>query len=193
MTKFIVSLFFLLIVFTNINAQESKVAEKKESSKKFEPKSSLSFLIGHAHVFQGRDELGKKKSLILPSIGIDYMYQFKPKWSIGLQTDVIIENFKVEKHLGTGEVIERSKPIAPALIGMYKATEHCSFLFGAGAEFAKEDNFFLNRFGVEYAAELPKEWEVFGTLSYDLKWKAYDTWVIGIGISKKLGTILKYK
>jgi hypothetical protein len=45
----------------------------------------------------------------------------------------------------------------------------------------------LNRFGVEYAAELPNEWEVFGTLSYDLKWKAYDTWVLGIGIAKKFG------
>jgi hypothetical protein len=185
--KHIIIFLFLLVISVDIIAQEKKETEKKNSEKKFEPKSSLGFVLGHAHVFQGRDELGKKKSLTLPSIGIDYMYQFKPKWSIGLQTDIIIENFKVEKHLGSGEVIERSKPIAPALMGMYKASEHWNFLFGAGAEFAKEDNFFLNRFGVEYAAELPKEWEVFGTLSYDLKWKAYDTWILGIGIAKKLG------
>ncbi len=186
MRNFILSFFTLLVAFNNINAQENKDAEKKESSKKFEPKSSLSFVLGHAHVFEGRDATGKKKSLILPSIGIDYMFQFKPKWSVGLQTDIIIETFKVEKHLGGGTVIERSSPIAPALMGMYKASEHWNFLFGAGAEFAKEENFFLNRFGIEYAAEMRKEWEVFGTLSYDIKWKAYDTWIIGIGIAKKI-------
>ncbi len=70
-----------------------------------------------------------------------------------MQTDIIIENIKVEKHLGSGEVIEQSKVIAPAFIGMYKASEHWNFLFGAGAEFAKEDNFFLNHFVVEYAAD----------------------------------------
>ncbi len=183
--KLIIAFFSLFIICAETNAQEKKETEKKESQKNFEPKSSLSFVLSHAHVFDGRDASGKKKLLTLPAIGIDYMYQFKPKWSIGLQTDIIIENFKVEKHLGTGEVIERSKPVAPAIMGLYKATEHWNFLFGAGAEFAKEENFFLNRFGIEYAAELPKEWEVFGTLSYDLKWKAYDTWVIGIGIAKK--------
>jgi hypothetical protein len=185
--QLITAFILMLIISNDINAQEKKGTPKRENEKKFESKSSLGIVLGHAHVFQGRDELGKKKSLVLPSIGIDYMYQLKPQWSIGLQTDIIIENFKVEKHLGSGEVIERSKPIAPAFMGMYKASEHWNFLFGAGAEFAKEDNFFLNRFGVEYAAELPNEWEVFGTLSYDLKWKAYDTWVLGIGIAKKFG------
>jgi hypothetical protein len=185
--KLLIAFFSLLIVCLELNAQDEKDNEKKTSLKKFEPKSSLGLVVSHAHVFDGRDASGKKNVLSLPSLGIDYMYQFKSKWSIGLQTDIIIENFKVEKHLGTGEVIERSKPVAPALVGMYKATDHWNCLFGAGAEFSKEENFFLNRFGIEYAAELPKEWEVFGTFSYDLKWKAYDTWVIGIGISKKLG------
>ena len=175
--KNIVLFHFLLIICVGVIAQE----------KDFQPKSSVSFVISHAHVFNGKDELGKKKALVLPSFGIDFMYQFKPKWSIGLQTDIIIENFKVEKHLSSGETIERSKPIAPALMGMYKASDHWSFSFGAGAEFSKEANFFLNRFGIEYDVEIPKEWEVFGTLSYDLKWKAYDTWILGIGISKKLG------
>lgn len=54
-------------------------------------------------------------------------------------------------------------------------------------EFAKEGNYFLNRLDVEYRTEISNGWEVSGSLGYDLKWNAYDTWVLGIGISKSFG------
>jgi hypothetical protein len=176
---------FFCFYFNNSFSQH-----KEESKEPFHPEHKLSLIISHAHVMQGRDADGNKKALTLPSWGVDYTYQFKPKWAIGLHTDIITETFEVERHLeggGGGQVIERSHPIAPALMGIFKANRHWSFLFGAGMEFAKEENFFLNRAGVEYAAELPKGWEVLGTLSYDIKWNAYDTWILGLGISKVLG------
>lgn len=185
--QLILLFFSMMLICEEMIAQEKKETEEIRNEKKFEPKNTLGFVLSHAHIFQGKDATGKKKLLTLPSIGFDYAYQLKKKWSIGLQTDMIIENFKVEGHLGSGDEIERSYPIATALMAKYTASEHWKFSVGTGAEFAKEGNFFLNRFGVEYAAELPKEWEVFGTLSYDVKWKAYDTWILGIGIAKKLG------
>jgi len=125
----------------------------------------------------------------LPSIGIEYNYQFHPRWAVGLHTDIIIEKFYAEGE--GGEIISRNYPVAPALMGIYKASRHWNFLAGIGMEFADEGNFFLNRFGIEYGAELPKEWEVAGSLSYDLKWDAYDTWVIGIGIFKNFSGLKK--
>ena len=163
---------------------------REESNESFHPEHKLSVVISHAHVFQGRDIDGNRKVLALPSWGLDYTYLFKPKWGIGLHTDLITETFEVEKHLeigGSGEVIERTSPIAPALMGIFKPNKHWSFLFGAGIEFAKEENFFLNRVGVEYGIELPRGWEVFGSLNYDIKWNAYDTWLLGLGITKVLG------
>jgi len=85
------------------------------------------------------------------------------------------------------ETLERSYPIVPALMGIYKPSESWSFLLGFGGEFAKEENYFLTRVGAEYGYELPKNWEIFGTFSYDLKWNAYDSWGIGLGIAKNLG------
>jgi hypothetical protein len=167
------------------------IAQQYEKEKEpFRPQHIISIVISHAQVFDGKDINGEKKVLSLPSWGLDYTFQFKPKWGIGLHTDIITETFEVEKHLengGSGDIIERSYPIAPAIMGIFKPGNHWSFLIGAGVEFAKEENFFLNRAGVEYAAELPKGWEVFGSLSYDIKWSAYDTWLIGLGISKVLG------
>ncbi len=170
---------------SSVGQERAEKEKKEEKEEAFKPHSQLGLVIGHAHIFEGRDESGKKKTLDVPSWGIDYTYVFHPKWSIGLHTDIVIEKFKVEGE--GGSVIERSYPIAPALMAIYKPGKRWSFLFGLGEEFAKEENLFLNRAGIEYGVELPKGWEVMGTLAYDVRWKAYDTWSIGMGISKRLG------
>lgn len=178
------SLSFLICFFSNkITAQESE-------EKAFSPHHQIGISINHVHVFEGRNEEGNREVLSLPAWGIDYTYQFHEKWALGLHTDFVIEKYKVEKVYGkeeNKETIERSYPIAPALMGIYKPNENWSFLLGFGGEFAKEENFFLTRAGVEYGYELPKKWEIFGTFTYDFKWNAYDSWGIGLGIAKNFG------
>ena len=159
--------------------------ERKEVEEKFSPHSSIGIVLGHAQVFNGRDAEGNKIVLSLPSWGIDYNYYFSPKWAIGLHTDIITETFVVSGQ--DGEELERSTPVAPAIMGIFKPCKHWSFLLGAGEEFAKEGNYFLNRLGLEYGAEISNGWEVSGSLGYDIKWNAYDTWILGIGISKSFG------
>jgi len=170
------------VLLSSCIGQES--SNNKEEA--FQPHHQVALVLGHAQVFEGREANGDKKTLSLPSWGIDYTYHLHPHWAIGVHTDIIVEKFEV-KDGKNGDAIERSYPIAPALMGIYKPTEHWSFLLGMGAEFAKEDNFVLTRAGIEYGAEFSKNWEVFGSLSYDFKWNAYDTWLIGIGIAKAIG------
>ncbi|MHC0444678.1 hypothetical protein [Flavobacterium phragmitis] len=162
----------------------------QQSEESFTPHHQLALVLSHAHVFEGRNQDGEREVLSLPAWGIDYTYHFSPKWAAGLHTDFIIEKFAVEKNLAGGEekqTIERSYPIAPALVGIYKLNGHWSFLLGMGGEFAKEEDFLLTRAGAEYGYELPKGWEVLGSFGYDFKWNAYDTWTIGIGIAKSFG------
>ncbi|WP_443939007.1 hypothetical protein [Pedobacter sp. MW01-1-1] len=182
--KSIIAFAFIFALQSNVFAQEK---EEKESEEK--PRNSVGFSLNHAHVFEGRNEFGEKESLSLPSFSLDYNYNLSKRWSLGLHTDIIVEKFKVEHESenGTKEELERSYPVAPALMGIYHASEHWSFLLGMGAEFAKEENFTLTRAGVEYGAEIRKGWEVYGALAYDFKWNAYDTWTLGIGISKSFG------
>ncbi|MDH7461900.1 hypothetical protein QEG73_11450 [Chitinophagaceae bacterium 26-R-25] len=170
------------ILFNNVNVY----AQDKEP---FKPKHSLGLNIGHEQSFSGVDENGKRKLVGLPYWGLDYNFQFARKFAIGLHTDFVTETFKVEKNLEAGEkeVVERSFPIAPAVMGFYKPTEHWSFGLGMGAEFEKEENYVLNRIAIEYGAEIRNGWEVFGVLQYDIRWNAYDTWTIGLGISKAFG------
>ncbi|MXO06903.1 hypothetical protein [Flavobacterium sp. HBTb2-11-1] len=181
-TLFLTALLYLII--------QNKISAQENEEKAFSRHHQIGISINHVHVFEGRDDEGNRETLTLPAWGIDYTFQFHEKWAIGLHTDFIVEKFKVEKVYASGdgkETVERSYPIAPALMGIYKPNEHWSFLLGFGGEFAKEEDFFLTRAGVEYGYELPKGWEIFGTVSYDFKWNAYDSWGIGLGIAKNFG------
>ncbi len=171
--------FFLLIVSTT----------RGQEKEPFKPIHSIGFNIGHEHSFSGVDENGKRQVAVLACWGIDYSFQFSRKFAVGLLTDFITESFKVEKNLENGhkEVVERSYPIAPAAMCFYKPGKHWSFGLGLGGEFAKEENYLLSRTGIEYSVEIRNGWDVFGTVQYDFRWNAYDTWAIGMGIIKSFG------
>ncbi|WP_123864611.1 hypothetical protein [Chitinophaga barathri] len=155
---------------------------------RFHPEHNVGINIGHEHSFHGIDEDGDSKTSILPYWGIDYNFRFARKFSFGLHIDLVLETFEVEKNLEKAEtVVTRTRPVAPALMGFYKPTEHWSFGLGMGAELAKEESFVLNRAAVEYGVEIRKGWEVYGVFQYDIRWKAYDTWTIGLGIGKTFG------
>lgn len=166
-------LFFLKGVF----AQET-VKEKR-------PGNQLMLIMSHSHIFEGVDESGNKKWMTAPSWGLDYNYWLGEHWAIGLHTDIIIENFSVENK--DDEIIERTKPFAAVPSVVYKLKEHSAFTMGMGAEFAREGNFALTSIGYEYGWELPKHWELSASLTYDIKWNGYDTWIMGVGISKFFG------
>jgi hypothetical protein len=152
----------------------------------FRPGHNIGLTIGHEQAFHGIEEDGKSRAVILPCWGVDYNFEFARKFSVGLHVDLVMETFDIKKNLDEGEetVIERKRPVAPAVIAFYKPTERWSFGLGAGAEFEQEENFFLNRAAVEYAVEIRKGWEVYGVVQYDIRWKAYDTFSVGLGIGK---------
>lgn len=178
------------VLFSSLISVQLLGQEHQEEEEVFVPHHALGLVISHAHVFSGLDASGHRKVLSLPSWGVDYTYHVSEKWALGLHTDIITETFEVEKNLAggsSGEVLERSHPVAPAVMTIYKPNHHWNLLFGIGMEFAKEENLFLNRLGAEYSAEIRGGFEVFGSLGYDFKWNAYDTWVLGIGIAKSFG------
>ncbi|AEV97745.1 hypothetical protein A4D02_16125 [Niastella koreensis] len=155
---------------------------------KFQPKHSLAINLGHEHSFHGIETDGSSKTIILPYWGFDYNFQFARKFAVGMHLDYINEEFEIEKNLESGfQEVKRTRPLAPAVMGFYKPTERWSFGLGAGIEYSKEASYFLNRVAVEYGVEIRNGWEVFGVFQYDIRWQAYDTWTIGLGIGKTIG------
>jgi hypothetical protein len=180
-TWFSVALF--IIVTINAVAQEVVRKDVKEN-KDIKGTHRISVLIGHSHLSHGIMENKKRGWTVIPSWGCDYDYWINNHWALGLQSDLMIESFKVEDH--ESEVIERTMPFASVASVIFKPKEHLGFIFAMGGEFAKEETFFMTRLGIESGWEMRSNWEFVTSLAYDIKWNGYDTWAVSVGVSKLL-------
>lgn len=176
----------LVMVFGRSAFAQHVAGQEHEEETVFHPHHTLGLIISHTQVGQGVTEGGKGEWLVLPSWGLNYNYKFSPKWAIGLHTDIITETFKVEEHLsgGSDEILERSRPIASALMASFKPGKHFNYLLGAGGEFSHTGNLYLVRIGAEYVYHLSKKWELNAVLANDLKINAYNSWSVGMGITR---------
>jgi hypothetical protein len=125
--------------------------------------------------------------LIVPTFGFNYDYFLSSKWGLGLHSDILLQQFKVEKH-GSHEEIIRENPVA--LVGMllFKPHHRWTLMAGYGIEIEKHDNIQMIRTGVEYGIELPKHWELGFSLEFDYKIKTYSSLMFGVTFSKFLGS-----
>jgi hypothetical protein len=162
------------------------VFSQQTANEAFHAQHSLGLVISHAQVTEGIKENGHKKWLSLPSWGLNYNYKFSPEWAIGLHNDIIVEDFEVEEHLNgeSDAILQRSYPIASAVMASYKPGKHFSYLLGTGGEFAHTGSFILIRIGAEYGYEINKHWELNANITNDLKINAYNSWAIGLGITR---------
>lgn len=147
----------------------------------------VSLLIAHTGVSQGLNVNGERGWLMLPSWGLNYNYWLSQRWAIGLHTDLITETFVVKENHNEAEgepEVERTRPIAPAIMASFRPHHHWAVTLGAGAEFAQEGDLFLMRAGTEYTIHLGGPWETSGSFAYDFRSNAYDSYTLGIGITR---------
>ncbi len=180
-----ISLFMLIGFFNSpVFAQETSKEETEERIEESEGKHSIAFILGHARIGQARNEQGEKEFLSVPSIAIDYNYWISEKFTIGLHTDLLNENFFVESEKN-GDIIERERPITLLIAGVYKIGKHWGFGLGTGGEFVRGKDYFVTRAFIEYGVEIRDGWEVFGSLNQDFRANVYNITSYGIGIEKR--------
>jgi hypothetical protein len=182
MKKYFLTAAFLVFSITAISQEIEKKEAKEEEG--LRGTHRLTLAMGHAHLSQGIMENGKKGWKVIPSWGFDYDYWINNHWAIGLQNDMIIENFEVEDH--ENKIIERSRPFSSVASVIFKPKKHVSFIAGMGGEFSKEENLALTRLGIESGWEMKNNWEFGISFLYDIKWNAYNAWTISFNISKLL-------
>jgi hypothetical protein len=165
-------------------AQEILLNPDFESEENNIPRHKISLILGHTHVPSGFSN-GKKTMLVVPSWGLDYNYLLNRKWALGIHSDFYTENFSVIDFGGKEEFL-RERPITLTIVGSYSPHEKWSLIAGTGYEFAKEENLSIIRLGVERAWELPKKWEFVATIQYDLRVGVFNSWMVGLGVSKSI-------
>ena len=142
----------------------------------------ITLVMAYSLITNNVDE-GTNAILVVPTFGLNYDFLFHPKWGVGLHSDIILQQFKVEKHEGNEELI-RENPVAVCLVGLFKPAPKLSLLAGYGVEIETHENLQIIRIGAEYGIHLPKNWELGLMLEYDIKLKTYGTFMFGVGFSK---------
>ena len=97
--------------------------------------------------------------LIIPTFGFNYDYFFNSRWGLGLHTDILLQQYKVEKHGGHEEIL-RENPVGLAGMVLFKPHHRWVLMAGYGVEVEKHENFQMIRVGAEYGIPLPKHWEL---------------------------------
>ena len=122
---------------------------------------------------------------VIPTFGVNYDYFFHKRWGIGVHTDIILQQFKIERHNNKQEIV-RQNPIALCGILSFKPHPRLIFMGGYGIELEKNENINLFRFGLEYGIPLPDNWELGIGAEYDHKINAYSSIMFGVAFSKLL-------
>ena len=130
--------------------------------------------------------------LIVPTFGFNYDYYLNARWGLGIHTDILLQQYKVEKH-GSHEEILRENPVGIAGMLLFKPNHRWTLMAGYGVEVEKHENFQMIRTGVEYGIALPKHWELGFSLEFDYKINTHNSLMFGVAFSKMLGRTNKTK
>ena len=122
---------------------------------------------------------------VIPTFGINYDYFFHKRWGIGVHSDIILQQFKIERHNSRQEIV-RQNPIALCAIVSFKPHPRWTIMGGYGIELERNENINLYRFGLEYGIPLPDNWELGLGAEYDHKIGAYSSFMFGVCFSKIL-------
>ena len=171
----------MLLATIAVSAQEEK--NEKEQEERY--RHRITVMMANSHIPNMDEVEGQNKFSVVPTWGFDYDFWFNSKWAVGWHNDLVMQQYKVVKEEDE-TVVERSYPIGSCIAAMYKPFEHISFVTGIGKEFEKKESFGMWKIGIEYGFELPKAWELSLNFQYDVKFNVYDSFLFGIGISKKL-------
>lgn len=173
-------LFILILIQSVAFAQDEGRLVSENHDDSFH---SLSLVMASAFMHNSFSET-TNDVLIVPGFGLNYDYQINKRWGVGFHTDILLQQFKIEKH-GSNEEVIRENPVSVVAILFFKPYHRWKVVGGYGIELEKNENFQLIRIGVEYGIDLPKSWELGFIFENNFKIDGYYTLFLGIGFTKK--------
>ena len=181
MHRILFPLIFLIVIIPCSLAQYAEMSQDDHAS--HEGVTHKLTLVMANSLLKNQVDENTNSILIVPTYGINYDFLFHPKWGVGLHSDIVLQQFKVEQHDGHEELV-RENPVALCAVGLFSPLPALTLIAGYGVELETNENIQLFRFGVEYGIHLPKHWELGIMLEYDRKINTYSSLVFGVGFSK---------
>ena len=182
MIRIIAIVIFLIVITQYSLAQQAEMSHNNQHAEHEGPSHRVTLVMASSFIKSDIDG-GNNSILVVPTYGLNYDFFFHQKWGVGLHTDIVLQQFKVEKH-DEDEVLIRENPVALCAVGLFKPLPSLTLIAGYGIELEKHENIQLLRLGVEYGFHLPGNWELGFGLELDRKINTYNSWMFGAGFSK---------
>jgi len=160
----------LLFIMVNVTGQEQK-----------EQKHLLGAGLGFTFVPLG-DQLEDTdaRGVFTPTVGIDYFYNFHPRWGAGFMSALELNHYVV-----TDDQVERENAMIFTVVGLFSATNYLDFFVGGGIEVEQHDDLAVLRLGTQYSIDVGKHWALVPKLCFDFK-ENYNTWSLALSFARRL-------
>jgi hypothetical protein len=178
-TKIIFFVCFLSIIQCFAQEEMDKKEETEEMEQ--EKRHSLSFVFGYTHIPEATIDGKTEEAVFLPTLGLDYLYEFRKKWFVGAAFDIELGQYEV--NFEDDEITREIAAVFAGLVG-YELLPGWALLAGPGIELEKNKNIFVFRFSTEYTFELGNDWGIYPNFTYDFK-KEFSSYELGIGLKKR--------
>jgi len=188
---------YLILIFILTGLLSPMFGQENEEEKEKFRRHTLTLFTGYTlipesvstesseHEKSTLSEDGKtKKVLIVPTLGLDYDYKFSEKIAIGLQNDIELSSYYVEKD--HEEVLEREYAFVSALVFIWEPIPWLALFAGPGYEFEQHEGLLVGKIGADFIKRFENDWGVAATLSVDIK-EVNTSASFGITVLKSLG------
>jgi hypothetical protein len=166
----------ILLMGVDVKCQETHMNHETEK----EPKNLITLSLGYTFIPSGAElESTEADGFFVPTLGMEYFYQLRSNWKLGLVVD-----WELGRYLILKEDLERERAFVVVPTVVFNLTHHLHLFTGIGAEIERNKNLVVYRFGLDYVIPLGKHWEVGPAFFYNVK-EGYDAWSLSAAIGKK--------
>jgi len=176
-------LVFLLFVLINpLNAQDHNEHEEVPNHEKLYP-HTLALFVGYTFIPKSISS-GEKQTIVVPTLGLDYIYKINHKIGLSLQNDIELASYEVE--IENENTLNREYAFISAVVFIYEPVEWWAVFAGPGYEFEHHESFFVGRIGTEFIKRFDDGWSLTLTMTVDIK-EVNTAPALGITILEGLG------
>lgn len=173
-------LFLNSIVYSQEMQKEGE--ERQEKIKRNRLSAMMGFTFVYSTVPSDSEVLDRGK--LIPTIGINYMYRLKPRFSLATLNALELSSYTIVEKDATE--VQREFAFITVIAGIYEVLPMWSIAAGAGIEMESHQNFYVLRLGTEYEVPIRNDWDVSFALEYDYK-EEYSSVAFLISFGKRFG------
>ncbi len=162
---------FMLCGLVDATAAEEAGHKESEESQRHR----VGLFPGYTYIHDAAEDVGEDEGVWVFTLGVDYVYRFREKWSAGLTVDVEFGDYLV-----VDNELNRENAVVVCGLVFYELLPRWAVFGGGGVEFEQHKNLAVLRVGTEYEFSLGGDWSAIPVVYTDIK-QEFNSYAVALG------------